>query len=38
MCPEELFVKHQWIQEFRKRAENGDKDTRAQTEDIMGDA
>ena len=34
----ELFVKHQRIQEFRKRAENGDKDTRAQTEDIMEDA
>lgn len=35
---EELFVKHQRIQEFRKRAENGDKDTQAQIEDIMGDA
>ena len=35
---EELFVKHQSIQEFRKCAENGDKDTRAQIEDIMGDA
>lgn len=33
---EELFVKHQSIQEFRKRAENGDKDTWAQIEDIMG--